>query len=105
MNIAPIRSEQDYQKALLRLEDIFDSKKGTEEGDELKILSILIDQNENFPIGSWQSYRSNKISYGTNGLETKRFSRFLKRVQLAMIFFTIKSNAKLVRMIVKKHWH
>lgn len=53
MKLVPIRNENDYQNALNRLEDIFDAKKGTEEGDELEILSILIDQyeNENFPIG------------------------------------------------------
>ncbi|MCM4161574.1 helix-turn-helix domain-containing protein [Antarcticibacterium flavum] len=52
MDIKPIRNEQDYQNALDRLEVIFDAKKGTEEGDELEILSILIDryENENFPI-------------------------------------------------------
>ena len=53
MKIRPIRNEADYQKALERLEVIFDSKKGTEEGDELEILAIVIDnyENENFPIG------------------------------------------------------
>jgi len=52
MKISPIRNEQDYQKALSRLEEIFDAKKGTEQGDELEILSILIEQyeNEHFPI-------------------------------------------------------
>ncbi len=52
MKISPIRNEEDYQNALNRLDAIFDSQKGTEEGDELEILSILIDryENENFPI-------------------------------------------------------
>ncbi|MCM5662830.1 helix-turn-helix domain-containing protein [Galbibacter mesophilus] len=52
MKISPIRNEKDYQDALERLEVIFDAKKGTEDGDELEILSILIDkyENENFPI-------------------------------------------------------
>ncbi|QLG45292.1 helix-turn-helix domain-containing protein [Costertonia aggregata] len=52
MNIVPIRTEKDYQKALERLEVIFDAKLGTKEGDELEILSILIDnyENEHFPI-------------------------------------------------------
>ena len=52
MNIAPIRNETDYQNALERLEIIFDAKRGTENGDELEILSILLDkyENENFPI-------------------------------------------------------
>lgn len=47
MEIKPIKNEQDYQKALDRLEKIFDAKKGTKESDELAILSILIDQYEN----------------------------------------------------------
>ncbi|MBK6485019.1 MAG: helix-turn-helix domain-containing protein [Chitinophagaceae bacterium] len=53
MNLKPIKTKKDYQKALDRLELIFDAKKGTEEGDELEILGILIDQyeNEHFPIG------------------------------------------------------
>ena len=52
MEIRPITNETDYKKALERLETIFDAKKGTDEGDELEILSILIDkyENKNFPI-------------------------------------------------------
>ncbi len=53
MNVKPIKTKKDYQKALSRLELIFDAKKGTKEGDELEILGILIDQYEKeyFPIG------------------------------------------------------
>uniref|UniRef100_UPI0040477C48 helix-turn-helix domain-containing protein n=1 Tax=Roseivirga sp. TaxID=1964215 RepID=UPI0040477C48 len=52
MNIKPIRNESDYQSALVRLEVIFDAKRGTDEGDELEVLSILIDtyEKEHFPI-------------------------------------------------------
>lgn len=52
MEIKPIHNEKDYQQALERLGVIFDSKKGTKTGDELEILSILIDkyEKENFPI-------------------------------------------------------
>ena len=52
INLKPIKTKKDYQKALDRLEIIFDAKKGTKEGDELEILGILIDQyeNEHFPI-------------------------------------------------------
>jgi HTH-type transcriptional regulator/antitoxin HigA len=52
MNLKPIRTRKDYQQALDRLEVIFDAKKGTDEGDELEILGILIEQyeNEHFPI-------------------------------------------------------
>ena len=53
MEIKPIKSELDYNEALKRLEIIFDAKAGTSEGDELEVLSILINQHENehFPIG------------------------------------------------------
>ena len=52
MNLKPIKSKKDYQQALSRLEVIFDAKKGSQEGDELEILGILIDQYEKeyFPI-------------------------------------------------------
>jgi HTH-type transcriptional regulator/antitoxin HigA len=52
MNINLIKTENDYNQALKRLEMIFDSKRGTSEGDELEILAMLIDQYENdhFPI-------------------------------------------------------
>jgi HTH-type transcriptional regulator/antitoxin HigA len=52
MNIKPIKTEQDYQDALNRLDVIFDAKAGTTEGDELEILGLLIDnyENKHFPI-------------------------------------------------------
>ena len=46
MKITPIRNEKDYQKAIERLDVIFDAKKGTEEGEELEILSTLIERYE-----------------------------------------------------------
>jgi len=73
MKISPIRNEKDYQKALERLEDIFDSKKGTEEGDELEILSILIDQyeNDNFPIGMPDPIEAIKFRMEQMGMKQK----------------------------------
>jgi HTH-type transcriptional regulator/antitoxin HigA len=52
MSIKPIKTSYDYEKALERLEDIFDAKIGTKQGDELEILTILIEkyEKENFPI-------------------------------------------------------
>lgn len=47
MTVKPIKTEKDYQQALDRLEVIFNSKKDTPEGDELEILTILIEKYEN----------------------------------------------------------
>jgi HTH-type transcriptional regulator/antitoxin HigA len=46
MDIRPIRTKKDYQLALARLELIFDAKKNSKQGDELEILSILIEKYE-----------------------------------------------------------
>ena len=53
MIIKPIRTKRDYEQAMSRLEEIFDAKRGTPEGDELEVLGMLIEQyeNEHFPIG------------------------------------------------------
>jgi HTH-type transcriptional regulator/antitoxin HigA len=73
MKIAPVRNEKDYQKALKRLEVIFDAKKGTEQGDELEILSILIDnyENENSPIGMPDPIEAIKFRMEQMGLKQK----------------------------------
>jgi len=73
MKIFPIHNEKDYQNALERLEVIFDSKKGTEQGDELEILSILIDnyENENFPIGMPDPIEAIKFRMEQMGLKQK----------------------------------
>ena len=47
-----IKTEKEYQKALKRLELIFDSKRGSKEGDELELIGLLIDnyEKDKFPI-------------------------------------------------------
>ena len=85
MTIRPIRNEEDYQNALERLEVIFDAKKGTDEGDELEILSILIDryENENFPIGMPDPIEAIKFrmeQMGMNQSELARVVGFKSRV-------------------------
>jgi HTH-type transcriptional regulator/antitoxin HigA len=75
MTIKPIKTEKDYQESLKRLDIIFDAKKGTSEGDELEILSILIDkyENEKFPIGFPDpieaiKFRMEQMGYNQNDL-------------------------------------
>ncbi len=73
MKILPIRNEKDYQNALNRLEEIFDANKGTEDGDELEILSILIDkyENEQFPIGMPDPIEAIKFRMEQMGMKQK----------------------------------
>lgn len=63
MNIKPIKSEQDYQMALQRLEVIFDAKPNTEKGDEAEILIVLIEnyENQHYPIDAPDPIEAIKI--------------------------------------------
>ena len=46
MTLKIIKNQKDHKNALKRLELIFDAKKGSKEGDELELLSMLIDNYE-----------------------------------------------------------
>lgn len=54
MNIKVLKTEDDYQQALKRLEEIFDAPVDSPEGDEAEVLSILIEkyEDEYYPIES-----------------------------------------------------
>lgn len=52
MNIKAIKTEEDYNQAIKRLEEIFHAPIDSKEGDESEVLSILIEkyEDENYPI-------------------------------------------------------
>ena len=75
MEIKPIKTENDYNQALQRLEIIFDAKVGSPEGDELEVLGILIDkyENEKFPVSLPDpieaiKFRMEQMGYNQNDL-------------------------------------
>ncbi len=75
MEIKPIKTENDYNQALERLEIIFDAKNGSPEGDELEVLGILIEkyENEKFPISLPDpieaiKFRMEQMGYNQNDL-------------------------------------
>jgi len=52
MNIKPIKTEQDYNSAISRIEELWGAKKDTPEGDELDLLVTLVESYEmkHYPI-------------------------------------------------------
>lgn len=75
MRLKPIKTEKDYLQALERLERVFDAKPGTQEGDELEILGILLEkyESENFPIDLPDpieaiKFRMEQLNYSQNDL-------------------------------------
>ncbi len=53
MVIHPIKTEDDYNNAMLRIDALMDAGPGTEEGDELDVLATLVEayERDHFPIG------------------------------------------------------
>lgn len=79
MNISPIHTEADYKAALNRIEEIFDAKIGTPEGDELEILGILVEEFEkrHFPIEAPNPVEAVKFRLEQLGLSQKDFARMI----------------------------
>lgn len=73
MKIKPIKSEQDYKRALERLEVIFDAVPNSKEGDEAELLSMLIDNYENqyYPIEAPDPIEAIKIRMEEMNLKQK----------------------------------
>lgn len=73
MELKPIKTKNDYQKALRRLEVIFDAPSNTKEGDEAEILSMLIDnyENEFYPIEAPDPIEAIKIRREELNLQQK----------------------------------
>lgn len=46
MTIAPIKTARDYDRALRRIEQLMDAKPGTKAGDELDVLTTLVEAYE-----------------------------------------------------------
>jgi HTH-type transcriptional regulator/antitoxin HigA len=46
MNIAPIKTTRDYDRTLRRIEQLMDAKPGTKNGDELDVLTTLVEAYE-----------------------------------------------------------
>ena len=79
MEIKPIKTITDYEKALERLEDIFDAKIGTIQGDELEILTILIEkfEKEHYPIEMPDPIEAIKFRMEQLGMKQKDLAEIL----------------------------
>lgn len=73
MKIKPIKTEKDYEEALVRLEQIFDAAPNSKEGDEAEIVSLLIENYENkyYPIEAPDPIEAIKIRMEEMNLKQK----------------------------------
>ena len=79
MNIKPIKSEKDYENALKRVDELWDSEEGTPEGDEFEILFTLVEAYEKkyYPIGKPDPIEAIRFRLDQMGLTEKDLSKIL----------------------------
>ncbi len=68
-----INPNGDYQRALARIEKLFDAEPGTDEGDELDLLATLVERYEkqNFPIDLPDPLAAIRFRMSQQGLKNK----------------------------------
>ena len=106
MQIQPIHTKKDYQKALDRIEDIFDAKPGTKEGNELEILGILVDEYEkkHFPIEDPKPVEAIRFRMEQLGLKQKDLAKILGSKSRASEILSGKRSLSLhqIKILYKK---
>ncbi len=79
MDIKAIKTEEYYNQALKRLEEIFHAEIDTREGDEAEVLSILIEkyEDEHYPIGWPDPIEAIKFRMEQMGMKQKDLAEVL----------------------------
>lgn len=104
MKIAPIKNEKDYQKALKELENVFDSKPNTPEGDTAQMLVLLIEDYEkkHYPIDAPNPVEVIKYIMEEKGLSKKDVVEYFGSKSLVSQVFKGQRNLSL-KMIRALH--
>jgi len=73
MKLKILKTKTDYEKALNRVDTIFDAKPNTTKGDEFELLSLLIDkyEEEHYPIDLPHPIEAIKFRMDQMGLKQK----------------------------------
>src|SRR5690242_15647178 len=79
MNPKVIKTPADHKAALARIDELFDAKPGTPEGDELELLAVLVEQFEKtaFPIGRPTPLAAIQFRMEQQGLKPKNLVPYL----------------------------
>ena len=79
MDIRPIRTKQDHERALRRIETLMDAKLGTEEGDELEVIATLVEayEEKHFPVDTADPVDAILFRMEQQGLDRKDLEAFI----------------------------
>lgn len=106
MKIKVIKTEADYNKALKRLEVIFDAPADTPDGDEAEILGILIEkyEDEHYPIEAPDPIEAIKFRMEQMEMDKKDLAKVIGYKSRVSEIFTRKRklNLKMIRKLHEK---
>jgi HTH-type transcriptional regulator/antitoxin HigA len=73
MEIKPIRSNTDYERALQEIQRLWGAKEGTAEGDRLDVLATLVDayEQKHFPIDTPEPIEAIRFRLEQQGLDER----------------------------------
>ena len=79
MTIGPIRSDEDLQRAFLRLEKIFQGEEGTPQADERDVLVTLVEayENKHYDFGPADPVEAIKFRMQQEGLTPRDLEPFI----------------------------
>jgi len=79
MKIKVIKTEEEYDAAIKRLEEIFHAEENTQEGDEAELLTVLIEkyEDEHFPIDAPDPVEAIKFRMEQMGMTKKDLAKII----------------------------
>jgi HTH-type transcriptional regulator / antitoxin HigA len=79
MDIAPIKTQRDYRRALKRIEKLMSAKRGTPEGDYLDVLVTLVEpwERQHYPLDLPDPVEAIKYHMDQNGLKPRDLIPFI----------------------------
>ena len=106
MYIKVIKTEEEYEQALARLEEIFDAKENTPEADEAELLEILVEkyENDHYPISAPDPIEAIKFRMEQMDLNKKDLAHILGYKSRVSEIFSRKRklNLKMIRSLHEK---
>lgn len=92
-----LKTEEDYKAALARIDELFDSKPGTSEADELELLVALVElyEKERYPIDAPDPVSAIKFRMEQEGLTNEDMTAYLGSKSKVSEVFSGKRNLSL----------
>lgn len=108
MNIRPIRTESDYEAALVRIEALMDAEAGSPEGEELDVLATLLSvyEKEHYPIAAADPVAAIRHAMEAQGYSQKDLGDLIgSRPRASEILNGVREVPKSAMWALHTQWH